>query len=261
MVKLLLLKANKNISDACFCIPANQAVLLFAYSYSITITCGDNIFELVQGSAALIGKNDIKVVAEESSVYFSFILENLEQVEGIKQQDWKDSYSVVSLGDDYELFANLCKKTELLKNQEEVIEIEAALCESFINNIVLLFVKNNGLKSESISNLTENVKKYIYENYNKEITLTTLAQSVFVSNYYLAHKFKEDMGISPIQFLINHRISKARELLLETDKTISEISSLIGYENVNYFNLLFKKVMGINPGKYRKQFRAKEKNE
>ncbi|PGY11922.1 AraC family transcriptional regulator [Bacillus sp. AFS031507] len=96
------------------------------------------------------------------------------------------------------------------------------------------------------------VKKYIEENFRQELTLNELANLVYVSPYHLAHVFKEEVGLPPIQYMIQCRIEEAKRLLEHSNLSVREIASLIGYENANYFNLLFKKITGSPPGKYRK---------
>lgn len=97
------------------------------------------------------------------------------------------------------------------------------------------------------------VKAYIEENFNRDLTLSDLANLVFVSPYHLAHLYKDEMGVSPIQYLIHCRIEEAKRLLQHSNLTIREIASRIGYPNAIYFNLMFKKITGMPPGKYRKK--------
>ncbi|TDL74747.1 AraC family transcriptional regulator [Rhodococcus qingshengii] len=104
----------------------------------------------------------------------------------------------------------------------------------------------------SISSVCLEVKKYIEENFRQELTLNDLANLVYVSPYHLGHVFKEEVGLPPIQYMIQCRIEEAKRLLEHSDLTVREIASLIGYENANYFNLLFKKMTGSPPGKFRR---------
>ncbi|MED4226217.1 AraC family transcriptional regulator [Neobacillus cucumis] len=105
---------------------------------------------------------------------------------------------------------------------------------------------------QSVSPGCFEVKKFIEENFRQELTLNDLANLVYVSPYHLAHIFKEEVGMPPIQYLIQCRIEEAKRLLKNSNLSVKEIAAMIGYENPNYFNLLFKKVTGTPPGKYRK---------
>ncbi|WP_419888373.1 AraC family transcriptional regulator [Neobacillus niacini] len=104
----------------------------------------------------------------------------------------------------------------------------------------------------SFSSMCLEVKKYIEENFRQELTLNDLANLVYVSPFHLVHIFKEEVGLPPIQYMIQCRIEEAKRLLEYSDLSVREIASLIGYENANYFNLLFKKMTGSPPGKFRR---------
>ncbi|RED56565.1 helix-turn-helix transcriptional regulator [Cohnella lupini] len=107
--------------------------------------------------------------------------------------------------------------------------------------------------NEPMISLAQNVRGYIEQNYHLELSLSDLAQRVYVSPYHLAHVFKEEVGMSPIQYLIKCRIDEAKRLLVETDHSVRDIAMRVGYPNANYFNLLFSKLAGNSPGKFRKR--------
>lgn len=109
-----------------------------------------------------------------------------------------------------------------------------------------------GAAAESSATLAQIVRGYIERNFQLELSLSDLAQFVFVSPYHLAHVFKEEIGMSPIQYLIKCRIDEAKRLLLNTEAPVREIALKVGYPNANYFNLLFSKMTGKSPGKFRK---------
>ena len=82
---------------------------------------------------------------------------------------------------------------------------------------------------------------YINENYMDEITVKSLAHlaNMSESNFYAA--FKKQMGISPIAYLNNYKLSVAAGMLTNTSDTVSEISYSVGISNPLYFSKLFKK--------------------
>jgi AraC-like DNA-binding protein len=96
---------------------------------------------------------------------------------------------------------------------------------------------------------------YIEENYHREITLQMLARISHVSPYHLAHLFKEEMGTSPIQFLIHYRMEVAKRYLTTTDLPLKDVSELTGYESETSFHNIFKKITGQTPGQFRKSER------
>lgn len=128
-------------------------------------------------------------------------------------------------------------------------DIISSLLQTIIIKIYRLIEKT---EPASTSNVALLVKRYIDDNYRNELTLTELANQVYVSPFHLVHVFKEEVGLPPIQYMIQCRMEEAKRLLEHSDLSVKEIASIIGYENANYFNLLFKKMTGKPPGKYRK---------
>ena len=95
------------------------------------------------------------------------------------------------------------------------------------------------------------IVSYFEKNYMNRITLEDLASEVQVNPQYLCHFFREIAGVSPVQYLIRYRIDMAREALLETTRSILEISLDCGFENVSYFIRQFRKFTGQTPRQYR----------
>lgn len=98
------------------------------------------------------------------------------------------------------------------------------------------------------------IKEYIDNNYDKEIKLDNLAEIYNINKYYLSHIFKEQYGTSITNYVISTRITKAKHFLRFTDMSAKEIANKIGYEDVNYFIRLFKKIENITPGEYKKKW-------
>ena len=94
--------------------------------------------------------------------------------------------------------------------------------------------------------------EYIHGNPDKYISLDILADICGVSKYYLSHMFTEQTGVPVKQYILSLRLSNAKFLLESTEKSITEISQICGYENSMYFSNAFKKYYGLSPKNYRK---------
>jgi len=94
-------------------------------------------------------------------------------------------------------------------------------------------------------------KKFIAENYMKNVTLKDVAKEVHLTPFYLSHLFVQHAGKSFTEYLTHVRIRKSQELLRQTDLKIYEIGELVGYQNSTYFNKIFKKVTGMTPIEFR----------
>ena len=87
---------------------------------------------------------------------------------------------------------------------------------------------------------------------NRVITLEELAKLVNLTSPYLSKIFKQEMGASPREYILNTRMNKAKLLLAQTSKTISEIALETGYSNASSFTNLFTENIGCSPTMFRK---------
>lgn len=94
-------------------------------------------------------------------------------------------------------------------------------------------------------------KVFMKENYNESLTLKDIAKSVFLSPYYFAHLFKKETGITPLQYITELRINRAKKLLKHSKTKVIEICDEVGYRSLPYFNKIFKKNTGVTPTEYR----------
>jgi len=96
------------------------------------------------------------------------------------------------------------------------------------------------------------IRQYLEENYPQKITLDDLAHRFYINKYYLTRIFREQYGVSINVFLLQIRITKAKQDLRFTDKSIEKIGYDCGIGPLYYFSRVFKTVEGISPGEYRK---------
>lgn len=93
---------------------------------------------------------------------------------------------------------------------------------------------------------------YLNENYRENVTLDSLSAKFFLSKVALCARFKKFMHCSIMQYLFQIRLSKAKELLSSTNKTVEKIADECGFSSANYFSLVFKKEIGLSPLHYKK---------
>ena len=98
----------------------------------------------------------------------------------------------------------------------------------------------------------ESAIRYFNEHYNKEIVIDDYAASTHRSTTWFIRSFKQYTGMTPMQYIISTRISNAQRLLGSMDYNVTEIASIVGYDNPLYFSRLFKKQTGMAPSEYRK---------
>lgn len=165
----------------------------------------------------------------------------------------KDKNSVIVLAEKY----NVQKVIEELHDEfENSNPYRVSLLNICIERLIIYLAREINLDEQSCSqyvdsSIVASVKEYIEKNYKDNITLDNLSKKFHVSNSLLSHSFKEKIGISPINYLINIRITKAKMLLASTNHSVLEISDEVGYSNANYFSLLFKKITLDTPSNFR----------
>lgn len=106
-------------------------------------------------------------------------------------------------------------------------------------------------KSPKIKELMQSAIQYVLNNYEREMSITDIAKYIFLSPSYFTRAFKEDTGLSPMQYLLDIRIKRACELLKETDLKVGEIAHSVGFSNQQRFNDIFKKQIKMAPMQYR----------
>jgi transcriptional regulator GlxA family with amidase domain len=95
---------------------------------------------------------------------------------------------------------------------------------------------------------------FLEENYSKPVSIENLASELGISLRHFMRRFKKATGDTPLLYLQKIRIEDAKQKLESTKNSIDEITRLVGYEDVNSFRKLFKKITGLLPGEYRKKF-------
>ncbi len=98
-----------------------------------------------------------------------------------------------------------------------------------------------------------NVQQYVNDHFHRKLTLQEIADTNYVSRHALSLAFKEIAGITFKEYLLLFRVTEAKNLLLTTDLSVSQIAEQVGYVNVNNFVKIFKKIQGITPLQYRRQ--------
>ncbi len=127
---------------------------------------------------------------------------------------------------------------------EKMQEINA-LVQTYINHASQKrFEKNDGT--------IEQIVRFMEENYNKpNLSIMDLEEHMHYSGNHIRNLFKEAYQCTPMEYLLQLRIQKAKEMLAGTDMKAVEIAESVGYENAKYFYSLFKKHTGMTTYEYR----------
>ena len=100
--------------------------------------------------------------------------------------------------------------------------------------------------------IIERIYSYVQEHLTEDFTVSSVANEMNISIYYLSHLFKSITGISILEFRNESRLTKAKHLLVSTDQSISQIALQCGYCNASYFAEVFSRSEKVSPSDYRK---------
>lgn len=103
--------------------------------------------------------------------------------------------------------------------------------------------------------IVDDICKKIENNLNAKFTLSELANSAHLNEYYLSHIFKSVTGYSIMGYLMSLRIATAKRLLTKTEMSISEIIEYCGFSDGSNFSRTFRKTTGVSPSEFRKNFK------
>lgn len=152
----------------------------------------------------------------------------------------------------------LGKNAELLSTMERDYSQEdcrrlALVVESYIRLLLLHAPKKD---SPAFDPLIENIKRYVLSNIRYGVSSAELTRVFHYNEKYLGRLFKRATGMTLHEFINEERLSLSERLLLETDDTVLSISERVGFNNVTYFNRLFRARHSCSPSEYRRGARG-----
>lgn len=130
-----------------------------------------------------------------------------------------------------------------------------SLALALISRIFDIANASGGIKTElgclNINRL-KRVTEYIKAHLNKNLSLDEIADVACLTPFHFSRQFKNATHFSPHQFVLKLKIEHAEKLLTNTDLPISEIALEVGFQNQSHFTLVFHKIVGVPPNRYRK---------
>ncbi len=119
-----------------------------------------------------------------------------------------------------------------------------------IPSVYCKIVREKSLKEYSL--LIRKAINYINLNLNSNLTLSFIANNIVINPNYLSSKFNKEVHESIASFINRRRIEESLKLMKNTSLSITAISEQVGFNDVNYFSKVFKKLLGVSPSEYRK---------
>ncbi|NLC67942.1 MAG: AraC family transcriptional regulator [Clostridiaceae bacterium] len=160
--------------------------------------------------------------------------------------------------------------SEIIAEQEKDEPGSGLMLKSMLMRLIVIFLRELFMASSDFSsyeprnenyifnlesydriNVVNSIVSYINENYMKDISLEKISKNMYLSSAYISKIFKEEIGESPINYLIKMRLAKAMELLKQGNLPIRVVAKSVGYDDAYHFSKLFKKYYGSPPSKFK----------
>lgn len=126
------------------------------------------------------------------------------------------------------------------------------IIKNLLTNLSSCFIH---LREKSSSFLVRSALEYIHAHFGDDISLTTIANHLYISPTYLSKIFKSERGKTFSNYVLDYRIKMAKEYLKDPQYKIYQIAGMCGFSDVAHFSKCFKQVTDLSPNKYRNQIR------
>ena len=267
---ILIDRSNNNKQSHLPHVHAGELELFYVYAGTGKYMVDNRLYPIQEGDIVICNAGVLH--GEEPSlvtqIYSYSVAMKGVQLEGLPPNCLTDNRvsPVVSCG---QLSGHIGPLMQLIYMLSADTEHLGTLCGSLAYSMLLLTqaLLNSRARNEAIdemrqpSVLAHRVQCYLDQHHNEQITLREAAERLHISEYYLAHVFKQEFGIPPMQYVMKRRIGEAQELLMNTELPVAEIADRLGYSSVCHFNAMFKKNVGMPPGKFRQSFRDTEQTD
>jgi len=216
------------------------------------IECEGKLYKVSKGDTVVIrSRVGVKYYADNNDPYVKlwftatgrFVEQTLELL-------MKNEKVAIVRKNSYDIIEKLLKSTEE-KGADDKRDIHA-----FMDIIYLIFSPEQPQESGNHTDdhdFVDNIRSYFDLFFTEGITVEDAAAHFSVSQRYLIEQFKRKYNITPHKYITQKRMSRAKELLLSSNCTVSEISDHLGYCEPGYFTKIFTREIGISPNKYKKQ--------
>ena len=143
------------------------------------------------------------------------------------------------------LFEETREKMDLYRTKEELEQFCVEFCYHLLEECIRQ-------RKSGVGRVAKQIQDYLKEHYAEETNLEKIAEKIGLTSAYISTIFKKETGMTITNYLIQIRLEKAKEMIRDTNMTISEIAYAVGYVDTRYFSKLFIKNVGIKPVEYRR---------
>lgn len=229
--------------------PINSKALFYVVHGSGIFKIKNEAFTVKEDDLIIINSNVLHTESSKDSNPLEYIVLGIDGIslminESSDYSKITNSYSIHNYHKyKHEILFYLNNILKEVQSQEEHYQL---ICQNLLEILII------NLKRRTKSNLvlasTKNInkecafiKRYIDVHYASNLTLDSLAAVAYMNKFYLVHEFKKYTETSPIEYLIEKRISVSKLLIRTTEYSMEEIARIVGFNSQSYFNQIFKK--------------------
>ena len=178
-------------------------------------------------------------------------------IEGVELASSEHSNGRFSMLDHFESVEISGCLRNILREMEQKSTGYEDVCQAYMEILLIRLMRSTALsvpmqpQQISANRQCAAVKRYIDQHFKETLTLDQLAEEAHMNKFYLSHAFKQEFGVSPINYLISCRIEESKYLLAETDLSISQIAQLLNFSSPSYFSQVFRRTQGVSPVEFR----------
>ena len=248
--------------------------VVYVLDGTITLRNGYYTYNLKQGDVYILndremhsfestGEDNMVMMLQLDLSYFSRYYDNL-----------KNNFFVTEMEDDSDESLDILRgilariMMEVLQKgygyEHKVIESTHNLIDCLMSDFRYFVMEDGKFKNEAknkgnkiLAGRLNRITDYMYDNYNRKLTLSEIAEREHLSIYYLSHIIKEAAGLSFQDLLSYIRVEESEKLLLGTNKKIGTIAEETGFSAVRYYIKHFEHWFGMHPLEYRKKYIGK----
>ncbi len=149
----------------------------------------------------------------------------------------------------YEIFQGF---EELMQENQKNLMLSDEYCSVIIKKIIITLIRSAMFTTSAVFNKLDKIIAYIENNYSRDISNSEIAEIIGYHPYHINRLMREYTGVTLHQYIIEYRLKKTQEFLINTSFYINEIAELCGFNSAYYFTHIFKQKFGVTPTEYRK---------
>lgn len=240
-----------------------QNMFILIQSGNGSVVFGDKSYPMKRGTLCFIGEQKYHYTFPDAPDEYirSKLFVSTEELDRVASLLSCSPELCNMLGENHMMVAALSerglKKAENIFKELSEIPADAVCFQAKIYSSVLelisLLSQNNSEKAPCHFDNIQAAVEYINLHITEDIVIDRICAASYMSKYHLCRLFKEKMGLTIMQYVLKTRITMAKEMLLNSVLSVTEISESCGFSSISYFSRAFKCDTGVTPLQYRRR--------